>query len=109
MIYIINYNSLNTASIYSRPTSIDSLPSSYNFDMKVFPSHAAKSEKWQFSFRSPKSVILPTTISNFDNPILIGVFRLSPLFFFPAWYGGHRLVQKKEKRKKCLKGVCPSP
>ena len=40
-----------------------------NFDMT---SYDANPEKWQFSFRSPKSAILPRVIGNFDDPVPIG-------------------------------------
>ena len=64
----------------SSPSSSD--PSNY---IKVFPSYAANPEKRQFSFRSPKSAILPSTIGKFDAPYRSGpdrVFRLALLFFF---------------------------
>ena len=40
--------------------------------MKVFPSYDANPEKWQFSFRSPKSAILSRVIGNFDDAVPIG-------------------------------------
>ena len=37
--------------------------------MKVFPSYAANPEKWQFSFRSPKSTILSSVIGKFVDTL----------------------------------------
>ena len=63
--------------------------------MKRFPSYAANPEKRQLSFCSPKSAILPSAISNFDDPVPIGSSDWHH-FFFPAWYGGWRLKVIRE-------------
>ena len=63
--------------------------------MKAFLSSTANPEKWQFSFHSPKSAILPRVIGKIYDPLPTGyqpgVQIGTAVFLFSAWYGGQRL------------------
>ena len=57
---------------------------------------------------SPKSAILPSVISNFDNSLPIGSSDWHHSFF-SSWYGGYALEKRErergeERRKKLKKG-----
>ena len=55
--------------------------------MNVFPSYAANPEKLQFSFRYPKSAMLPSMIGNFDDPVPIRSSDWHRFFFSFSAHG----------------------